>query len=231
MANFLCANLGFARDNINIMTDQTSQNPPTKENILRAMRALVHDARRHDSFFFYFSGIAFQIKDLNGDRVTKCICAIDYFGNGPYPNADTPGLVVEDNMHELMLRPLPSLCRLTALFDCDSATLPYLPYLYDLDGVVELFIHPDRLWFLHQKACHADIVFLSTSQDNKRGPVTGPTGAMGQGFIDCMRASNNNLTYIQLIRDLYNFMRRHGFSQRPQLSSSYKIDLNGRFVV
>ncbi|KAH9987972.1 peptidase C14, caspase domain-containing protein [Russula vinacea] len=53
MAEFLCANLDFVYDNIRIMTDATSWDLPTKENILRAMLTLVHDAQPHDSLFFY----------------------------------------------------------------------------------------------------------------------------------------------------------------------------------
>jgi hypothetical protein len=63
------AKLDFAREDIRIMTDETSENPPTKENIvsipcemlflplhlieLREMRMLVHDAQPDDTFFFY----------------------------------------------------------------------------------------------------------------------------------------------------------------------------------
>lgn len=65
------ANLGFKHNDIRLMIDGDSPwNLPTKENIvsstpckilllpllfiqLREMRALVHDARPHDSLFFY----------------------------------------------------------------------------------------------------------------------------------------------------------------------------------
>ncbi len=62
--------LDFAREDIRIMTDEASENPPTKENIvspppceilflplhlieLREMRTLVYDAQPHDTFFIY----------------------------------------------------------------------------------------------------------------------------------------------------------------------------------
>jgi hypothetical protein len=64
------ANLGFARDDIRVMTDENPWDLPTKENIvsrlcemsllslldfvqLGGMRALVYDAQPEDTFFFY----------------------------------------------------------------------------------------------------------------------------------------------------------------------------------
>jgi len=66
----LLANLGFAHNDVHIMTDKNHPgNTPTKENIvstprmmsllpllfiqLRGMRALVQDAQPNDSLFFY----------------------------------------------------------------------------------------------------------------------------------------------------------------------------------
>ena len=63
------------------------------------------------------------------------ICAMDYLGNDRYPNADTPGLIVDNVsyleqqsayrsifliskiMRKRMVEPLPRWCWLTALFD------------------------------------------------------------------------------------------------------------------
>jgi hypothetical protein len=61
---------------------------------------------------------------------------MDYLGNDPHPNANTPGLIVDDVscleqqrvccrshsfppqiMHDIMVKSLPPQCRLTAIFD------------------------------------------------------------------------------------------------------------------
>ncbi|KAH9999168.1 caspase domain-containing protein [Russula compacta] len=253
MANYLHENLGFSGDEVRIMTDNSPcpWNYPTKENIVAAMRALVHNARPHDSLFFYFSGHSRTIKDLDGDEQTgfdECICAADYLGDEEDPNPDTPGLIVDDLMHELMVQPLPLRCRLTAMFDsCHSGTLlgssfsithgsltyhiPDLPYLYNWDGVVKEIRHSDKLGLLRQKASYADVVSISASKDHQQAIETGRGGALRLAFIDCMNMSRNNVSYKLLIQELRGYMMRNEFPQRPLLSSSHEIDTNLRFIV
>jgi len=95
----LLDSLGFARNDIRIITDDNPDDLPTKKNILEAMGTLVRGAQPHDSYFFYFSGHGMQIKDRNGDEsdgLDECICDMDYRGDDPCPNANTPGLIVDD---------------------------------------------------------------------------------------------------------------------------------------
>jgi uncharacterized caspase-like protein len=109
MANFLHSNLGFARDDIRVMTNETPWDRPTEENIVHAMRGLVYDARPHDSLLFYFSGHALQAKDMSGyepNGLAECICAMDYRADDPYPRSNTPGLIA-DNVGR---REEPSIC-------------------------------------------------------------------------------------------------------------------------
>jgi len=232
IANFLYGNLGFARENIRIMTDEYSPwYPPTKENILREMAALVYDAQPHDSFFIYFSGHAVQVKDLNGDEsdgLDECICAMDYDCNDPSPNPDTHGLIVDDIMHEIMVGPLPEGCRLTAIFDsCNSGTLLDLPYLYNAHGVVKEFRHPNRLKILRQKSSYADVVSLGATKDGRKALETN----LRRAFIECLTAYPNGLTYKELIRYLREHMKSRGIPQRPLLSSSHEIDTDQPFIV
>ncbi|KAI0273265.1 peptidase C14, caspase domain-containing protein [Russula aff. rugulosa BPL654] len=235
MENFLHDNLGFAYDDIRVMTDDNQSDHPTKENILRAMKALVNGARPNDSFFFYFSGRAFQIKGFDGG-LDECICATDYPGDDLYPDSDTPGIIVNDTMHDLMVKPLPSACRLTAVFDCcHSASLLDLPYIYGSGGVIKPR-HPNALMArvlqdLHEKASYADVVSLSACKDNENSVESNRGGALQCAFIDCMSAFDNTLTLRQLIRGVRDHMTRHGIRQKPQLSSSHEIDADVPFIV
>jgi len=255
IANFLYGNLGFARENIHIMTDEYSPRyPPTKENILREMAVLVHDAQPHDSFFIYFSGHAVQVKDLNGDELDgldECICAMDYDCNDPYPNPDTHGLIFDDIMHDIMVKPLPVGCRLTAIFDsCNSGNLlglspsrvyecglltlqcltEDLPYLYNAHGVVKEFGHPNRLRILRQKSSYADVIYLGVTDDGRNALETKRGGALRRAFIECL-TSKIDLTYRDLIRYLRKDMLTRGIPQRPLLlSSSHEMDMDLPFL-
>ncbi|CAG8740965.1 13147_t:CDS:2, partial [Acaulospora morrowiae] len=48
------------------------------------------------------------------------------------------GQIIDDEMHEIMVRPLPIGVRLTAIFDsCHSGTALDLPYIYSTQGIVK----------------------------------------------------------------------------------------------
>jgi len=129
-------------------------------------------------------------------------------------------------MQQIMVESLPSQCRLTAIFDtCYSGALLGLPYLYDSNGVVEEFRHPNGLGILR-----ADVVSLSASEGNQTALETRRGGVLRRAFIDCMTEFGNDVTYRQLIRNVCEYMQRDGFPQRPQLSSTHRIDTNLRFV-
>lgn len=117
------------------MLVDTASNPrmlPTRQNILQAMQWLVRDAQPNDSLFFHYSGHGGQTKDLDGDED-------DGYDEVIYPiDHDAAGHIVDDDMHEIMVRPLPAGCRLTAIFDsCHSGSALDLPYIYSTEGKIK----------------------------------------------------------------------------------------------
>ncbi|WEW55406.1 Ca(2+)-dependent cysteine protease [Emydomyces testavorans] len=134
MSTYLNQNFNYAREDMVILTDD-QQNPmsqPTKANILRAMHWLVKDARPNDSLFFHYSGHGGQTPDLDGDED-------DGYDEVIYPvDFRSAGHIVDDDMHLIMVRPLPPGVRLTAIFDsCHSGSALDLPYIYSTQGVLK----------------------------------------------------------------------------------------------
>lgn len=88
---------------------------------------------RHDSFFFHYSGHGGRVKDLDGDEddgFDETIYPVDH---KMYPGES--GQIIDDIMHDILVRPLPPGCRLTAVFDsCHSGTALDLPYIYSTQG-------------------------------------------------------------------------------------------------
>lgn len=114
-----------------VLTDD-QQNPasrPTRANIIRAMHWLVAGAQPNDSLFLHFSGHGSQTEDLDGDEedgLDETILPEDF---------KTAGMIVDDEMHDILVKPLPAGCRLTALFDCcHSGSVLDLPYEYSVNG-------------------------------------------------------------------------------------------------
>ncbi|KIY44706.1 peptidase C14, partial [Fistulina hepatica ATCC 64428] len=131
---FLCSSYGYNEDDIVMLTDD-SKNPrqiPTRENMLAAMKWLVDGAQPHDSLFFHYSGHGGTTPDLDGDEddgLDEVIYPVDF---------KTKGHIVDDLIHDVLVRPLPAGCRLTAIFDsCHSGTALDLPYVYSTEGKIK----------------------------------------------------------------------------------------------
>ncbi|EPS39180.1 hypothetical protein H072_7073 [Dactylellina haptotyla CBS 200.50] len=134
MKTFLTERYGYAIEDMVILTDD-QQNPmsmPTKANILKGMFWLVKDARPDDSLFFHYSGHGGQQKDTDGDED-------DGYDETIYPvDFRNAGMIVDDEMHKIMVTPLQPGVRLTAIFDsCHSGSALDLPYLYSTKGVLK----------------------------------------------------------------------------------------------
>lgn len=135
---FLTSLYNFNEEDMVILTDD-QEDPkfsPTRENILSAMNWLVHDAEPNDSFFFHYSGHGGRVADLDGDEddgYDETIYPLDFESF-----EGQSGQIIDDDMHEIMVRPLPKGCRLTAIFDsCHSGTVLDLPYIYSTKGQIK----------------------------------------------------------------------------------------------
>ncbi|KAF7727017.1 Ca(2+)-dependent cysteine protease [Apophysomyces ossiformis] len=136
--DFLTTLYGFKEEDMVILTDDQTDPKfiPTRVNILSAMQWLVHDAQPNDSFFFHYSGHGGRVVDVSGDEddgYDETIYPVDF---RDYEGES--GQIIDDDMHDLMVRPLPAGCRLTAIFDsCHSGTALDLPYVYSTKGVIK----------------------------------------------------------------------------------------------
>ncbi|KAI9057303.1 hypothetical protein FKP32DRAFT_1584268 [Trametes sanguinea] len=134
MVQFLKEYWGYREEDMVVLTDDAT-NPrqiPTKDNMLAAMQWLVRDAQPNDSLFFHYSGHGGQTKDLDGDEA-------DGYDEVIYPvDFQQAGHIVDDIMHDIMVKPLPPGCRLTAIFDsCHSGSALDLPYIYSTEGKIK----------------------------------------------------------------------------------------------
>merc|ERR1712063_186934 len=97
-----------------------------KAEILEGCKWLVAGAKSGDSLFFHYSGHGVQVKDTSGDEeedgFDEAICPADFRASG---------VIVDDDLHEIMVKNLPEGVKLTALMDCcHSGTGMDLAYIY-----------------------------------------------------------------------------------------------------
>lgn len=134
ISTFLVEEHGYRRENMVILTDD-QENPmsvPTRQNILRAMQWLVQGAEKEDALFLHFSGHGGQTADEDGDEEDdhdEVIYPVDF---------KEAGHIVDDLIHDLVVKPLKPGVRLTCIFDsCHSGSAMDLPYLYNTKGVLK----------------------------------------------------------------------------------------------
>jgi len=235
-----------------VLTDD-QQNPrsrPTKSNMIGAMYWLVKDAKPNDSLFFHYSGHGGQTKDLDGDEddgYDEVIYPVDY---------KTARYIVDDLMHDIMVKPLPPGCRLTAIFDCcHSGSALDLPYMYSTEGKIK---EPDLRRALINavsysargeinaairsvttsgrgamqrarltKTSPADVISLGACKDSQKSADA--AGAMSRAFIRAL-TERPQQSYQELLMSMRTILsERH--NQKPQLSSSHPIDTTLQFIV
>ncbi|ETS78595.1 Metacaspase-1 [Pestalotiopsis fici W106-1] len=134
LSAFLIERYNYKAEDMVILTDDQSDpvRQPTKANIIRAMQWLVQGAQPNDSLFLHFSGHGGQTEDLDGDEddgFDEVIYPVDY---------KVAGHIVDDDIHDIVVKPLMPGVRLTAIFDsCHSGTAMDLPYVYSTKGVLK----------------------------------------------------------------------------------------------
>ncbi|GAB0493000.1 hypothetical protein MMPV_004272 [Pyropia vietnamensis] len=98
---------------------------PTRATILAAMRELVAEAEAGASLLVFFAGHGTRVVDTSGDEedgFDEAIVPVDYA---------TAGVIIDDELYDVLVRPLPQGVRLFILFDaCHSATAVDLPYVF-----------------------------------------------------------------------------------------------------
>ena len=232
-----------------LLTDDTRDGNymPTGENIFKALQWLVQGVSAGDVLFFHYSGHGAQVKDKTGmetDGMNETICPSDY----------NRRQITDDELWGSLVYPLPNGVRLTAIMDCcHSGTGLDLPYDYNISSsgggknkpLSKLFGDMSMTssssspmqgrWVEEPNPAHSqgDVVLFSGCQDSQTSADTMDKyqsgGAMTQSFISAYEENpGGTTTYAQLLTLIHKSLRRRGFSQRPQLTSSQTFDVQSR---
>ncbi|EAU92153.2 hypothetical protein CC1G_08776 [Coprinopsis cinerea okayama7 len=260
LKNFLLER-GFEEENIRVLTDdqEDDDSRPTKANIVGVSRLvpfsipaydaferqienlkwLVEDPQPDDSLFFSFSGHGASVEDEEGDEHDgndETICPCDHEENG---------FIKDDELHALLVPPLPIGCRLTVIFDYDDhgnikqhskeEHLKNIAHHVEKEDVDALLKAAQSLKLaesglseeiqkrdMEKKQSPADVIFLSGCQDEQTSTddvVDGKaTGALSHAMIKVLK-ENPNPTYQELLLSIREIMVDE-YAQKPQASPS-----------
>jgi hypothetical protein len=134
LREFITTKFNFPTDGGHMRTlldDGSGDGMPTKANMLEGMRWLVQGAQSGDSLFFHYSGHGTHQKDVSPEKdeydgQDEALCPSDY---------NTAGLIIDDDLHKLLVAELPQGVRMTAIIDaCHSGSMFDLPYSYGVSA-------------------------------------------------------------------------------------------------
>ena len=216
---------------------------PTRDNIIKHMLWLVHDARPGDVLFLHYSGHGSQAADSDGDEedgYDETMVPVDY---------ETAGTIVDDDIYEMLVNKLPIGVRLTAVMDCcHSGTLMDLPFTFE--ATTQNMSHTNRAGgqMLANRRYNpsrqlADVVMFSGCSDNQTSSDVGNASSFGNsnqhGKGTAGGACTNALAHVlthspglsitQLLDEMRKMLQSKRYTQVPQLSSSKPVDMNKPF--
>ncbi|KIM37708.1 hypothetical protein M413DRAFT_448236 [Hebeloma cylindrosporum] len=228
--NFIIRCYGFKPEDILLLIDDGHSNGvrPTRKEMFNAMAWLVKDARPHDSLFFHYSGHGGQTPSetaREADGMDEVIFPVDF---------KEAGDIIDDELHEALVSPLPPGCRLTAIFDaCHSGTVLDLPYLHSAHGRLRGLHHISLRARKRGVASAADVICFSACKDDETSADTFiggvNVGAMSDAFVRSLE-QNPHLTYDELLKELRDILIPE-YQQKAQISGTHPLDLNRPFIL
>ena len=222
----------YKSENIIMMNDNAPNHlKPTKANMLREIFNLVQGSTDNntDTLFFQYSGHGSNVRDFDKDERDgrdEVLIPMDY---------KSAGVISDDDLFQLLVRPLKSHQKLTCLIDaCHSGTM--LDLQYNVRAKTEPK-QPIRVPKYDYKEWRASMKISMDQKESPKGQVIMLSGCedhelsndayvrpeyqgiMTYCFISALKDSEYNLKYKHLLKDVNCMLDLYGFKkQNSQLS-------------
>lgn len=219
---------------ISTYTDEFSNEPVTKMNILRVLKQLAEDCRTQqlDRVWIHFSGHGSQIRDMNNDEadgLDECFIASDYRLGG----------IITDDEFNTYFRTFPTTTQIFCVFDCcHSGSLLDLKYSYKCNDNMNVYQTTDisRQFGGYEDIQH-NIIMLSGCEDEQTSADAYNvmnrrtfTGALSSCLIQTLNSSEFEMSIFKLIEKLHIMFKDKNFTQKPVLSSSKEITIDKKII-
>ncbi|WIA30183.1 hypothetical protein OEZ86_000275 [Tetradesmus obliquus] len=179
----------------------------TRANIVRGIQWLMQDQRPGDSLFFHFSGHGSQQADTTGDELDgqdETILPTDF---------NSAGVIVDDELNAMMVRPLAPGVTLHALIDaCHSGTAMDLPYRAK-QGSDGRFAWKLKTRIVKGTSGGTAFQFgackdSQVAADTNSMSGSAYTGAATYSFIDAVERYGTQQTYASLLQHMMETLRK-----------------------
>jgi hypothetical protein len=228
MSEFLQDALGYTKENITILRDDTVELMPTAKRILAEISRMQVLSDTTDEIVIHYSGHGTQIMDKNKDEIDlkdECIVPCDFKESGVI--TDDVIMTIVSNMR----------CKTLLIMDCcHSATCVDLPYLYTYDPAsqaVKKDVIQSRIVFPSNVIMLSGCRDTQTSADAYFKDSVSAMGALTHSIIHTYRALSQKAEYkvnpIPLdvfYKNVFIRIKDDGFEQDVCLSLSREYALD-----
>ena len=219
----------FGFNEVLVITDDTEQKP-TRENMILAMKWLVHNVSPGDVLYMHYSGHGSYVFDTTGDEIDRqdeTIVPVDYQWTSE---------ILDDDLFDLLVKPLQDKeVLLTASFDCcHSGSGIDLRYRYIVDKSGKSIRKQKGQ---SSRSCSANVRFISGCADMQTSSdvsAYGGTayGAFTKAYIEALEKSKTvEMTYQNFILRINQTLDKGSFTQQPQIGTATDIDMHSRFSI
>jgi hypothetical protein len=217
--SILVNNLGYKSDNIVMLSDDGTA--PTAMNIIRELYNLVHRANSDNAseIFIHYSGHGSHIRDRSGDET-------DGYDEVLVPVDCNKAGCISDDMISGILEKVPLSCKCLMLFDCcHSGTIADLKYVYRDGQQSEVENKNSKI--------KSNIVMISGCRDSQTSADawinSDWSGAMTASFSYVMNKHNFDIGFFDLVSEMRDYLKTHGYTQYPVLSTSCLLSSGSKF--
>ena len=222
---------GYKEEDIRVMTDDTNEQPTKHRIMIGLLWLLTNKPNKKVDLFFHYSGHGSWTVDKSGDEMDgrdEALCPLDYQRNG---------LIYDDVLKEFIQKHITPNAKLYCLVDaCHSGSIFDLRFNLTVD---ELKTEDDKVSSSFKVEAHTyddikgNIMVLSGCEDKQTSADAWinqqSQGAMTHSFLEALKMSNYELTYEQLMTNIYQVIKTGKYNQNPTMSSNKSIIFENNF--
>lgn len=211
---------GFLEGDITLLTDE---DPTSRRALRRKLKQFIREVRKEDvdEVWITYSGHGSYQRDYSGSESD---------GNDEGWVCSDEKLLTDDELHYLLSR-IPRGVKVTCFFDmCHSGSSLDMDWRYRLRTIRRSgSVRTNRDDHLRAK-----VTLMSGSRDDQTSAdahLAGKyQGAMTRAMLNVLETHDYVITYHELLKGIRRWLKDHDFKQKPQLTSSWRINKRTRIM-
>lgn len=221
--SLLISQYKLKESDIIMLTDDTLNNLPTYDNIIKIIDWMVSESNKSKcDLYFHYSGHGTQIIDENNEE-------IDGLDEGLVPlDYEKKGIITDDIINDRLIKRLSKNTKMTIVMDCCHSGS-----ICDLKYGVKIVNNQDIITKITDNKSNAKVIMLSGCRDEQTSADayinSKNQGALTWSMLEVLKDSNYRLRIHNFIRRVRNKLQENNYSQIPEISFSSYPNLNENF--